>query len=462
MSQTDTPVLLIEDTSSLQLIYASLLREAGWKVETASTAAEALKKFDEISPNIVLLDLMLPDLDGLEVMRSCLKKAPNTRFVVITADGSIDRAVEAMRAGAHEFLVKPLDEGRLAPVVSDAARAASAMASEANFDASIREQDTLIAHSPNMRTLFTELRAVSNSKATVFLTGESGSGRRSIARAIHQMSPRASGPLVVINCGALRGSQLEEELFGIPASCDTQPETPGAAERADGGTLILQDVGALSPEGQSKLLRFVQIATSASPAGSGTRSHADVRLIATCNFDPMLDEKPNRIMDELFYLLYVVPFRIPPLRERGEDIIEIARTLLRECCDEEGGAFKDFSTGARDILLSYDWPGNIRQLRNVLRRIVLLNDATTVTAAMLPPELSATPVGGSQASANPMQSLVGQTLAEIERHVIEETIRKTSGSLPRAARILGVAPSTLYRKRENWTDSREDQSQPSG
>ncbi len=443
-------VLLVEDTSSLQMIYATILERAGWKVVTADTAASALEQFRIHRPRVVVLDLMLPDGSGMEVMRTCLADAPETRFVVITADGSIQLAVEAMRVGAHEFLVKPLDEARLTAAASDAAAAAEVEDAD--------DRDPLLsdparlgrAQSPVMRRLLHEIRAVSRSKATVFLNGESGTGRRTIARTIHKLSTRADKPFVVVNCGASTALQLEAELFG--SASDGSHDRGGAALRADGGTLLLKDVVALDYEAQAILLRFLQTSTVPQP-GRPRPVKVNVRIIATCNFDPMHDDKPNRLQDELFYYLYVIPFRIPPLRERGEDILAIAEDLLAECCAEESREARRFDPEARGILADCHWPGNIRQMKNVLRRVVLLNDGAQVTADMLPQDLMPPlRTDAETGSDNSVGSLVGQTLAEIERHVIEETIRQTRGSLPRAARILGVAPSTLYRKREAWQD----------
>lgn len=444
-------VLLVEDTSSLQMIYATILERAGWQVVTADTAASALEQFRRHRPQVVVLDLMLPDGSGMEVMRTCLADAPATRFVVITADGSIQLAVEAMRVGAHEFLVKPLDEARLTAAANDAAAAAEVEDAD-DRDPQLSDPARLgRAQSPVMSRLLHEIRAVSRSKATVFLNGESGTGRRTIARTIHKLSTRADKPFVVVNCGASTAPQLEAELFGGSAG-DGGHDRGGAALRADGGTLLLKDVVALDCEAQAILLRFLQTSTVTQP-GRPRPVKVNVRIIATSNFDPMHDDKPNRLQDELFYYLYVIPFRIPPLRERGEDILSIAEDLLAECCAEEGREMRRLDPEAREILADCHWPGNIRQMKNVLRRVVLLNDGPEVTADMLPQDLMPPlRTDAESGAASSVGSLVGQTLAEIERHVIEETIRQTRGSLPRAARILGVAPSTLYRKREAWQD----------
>ncbi|APX90271.1 hypothetical protein BV394_11495 [Brevirhabdus pacifica] len=442
-------VLVVEDTASLQMIYARILERAGWHVETADTAAAALKQFRRHAPLVVVLDLMLPDGSGMEVMRSFLAEAPDTRIVVITADGSIKLAVEAMRSGAHEFLVKPLDEVRLSTAVADAA--AVGPAKEEGVDALQSPISLGGARSAAMRQLLEEARAVSRSKATVFLSGESGTGRRSIALSIHAMSPRAHLPFVEVNCASATALQLESELYGH-GDADGSPARQGAALRADGGTLLLRDVGALDPEAQAILLRFLQTSTVI-PPGKSRPVKVNLRLIATCSFNPMEIEKPNRLQDDLFYFLYVIPFRVPPLRERKEDIEAIAETLLEECCREEDCDMEGFAPDAMEVMKTCHWPGNIRQMKNVLRRVVLLNPGPLVTAAMLPPELKASsPDAGDVPDGGGYEGLVGRTLAEIERYVIEETIRQTNGSLPRAARILGVAPSTLYRKREAWQD----------
>lgn len=449
------PVLLVEDTSSLQAIYASVINRAGLDVTVASTAEEALTIMRQEPPNVVVLDLMLPDLDGLEVMRRGLAANPSARFIVITANGSIDRAVEAMRAGAFEFLVKPLDDRRFVSVLTEAASLAAAAAREEP------PQETFpgfIGSSPAMHSVYAKIHSVSRSMATVFISGESGTGKALAARAIHDHSQRADRPFVTLNCAAIPPDMLESELFGHleGAFAGAVRNRTGAAMRADRGTLFLDDVCELDINGQMKLLRFLQT-FEVTPLGLDTPQAVNIRLICASNRDPVRQVRNGQFREELFYLLNVVPITLPPLRERGSDVLDIAAAELAVCNEQEGRAFEELSPEVADFFCRHPWPGNVRRLKNVLRHVVVLHEGKQVTMAMLPEDLKAELSSDERPKADRGQMpshLVGRTLAEVEQWIVEETIRQEGGSLPRAAKVLDVAPSTLYRKRDLWDKSR--------
>lgn len=462
--QTATPVLLIEDTPSLQLLYRSVLMQAGHNVVTAATAAEGLSLFLECGAKIVLLDLVLPDRDGLETMQDMLENRSDTGVIVMTAHGSINKAVEAMRAGAHEFLVKPFDETRLLAAIANASKTLTTRRNPPRAAATATPTpaqigNTFIGSSDVMQHIQATIASVARSMATVFITGESGTGKELCALAVHEHSSRANGPFIALNCGAIPQDLLESEVFGHVKGSFTGAisDKPGAATAADGGTLFLDEICEMAPSLQTKLLRFLQTST-VTPVGATRPRKVNVRIVCATNRDPMEAVRLGRFREDLFYRLYVVPIEMPPLRERGEDVVQIAEAALVRFAQEEGKDFDGLSSDLRSLLRRFPWPGNVRQVLNVIRNVVVLQDGGLVTPAMLPTSLllhadqdvlaSAKP--GSTDASGGLESLLGRPLAEVERLVIEATLARHGGSVPKAARVLELSPSTLYRKIEAW------------
>ena len=461
------PLLLIEDTPSLQLLYRSVLSQAGYSVMTASTASEAMRLFQETRPKVVLLDLVLPDCDGLDLMKDMFDLRPETRVIVMTAHGSINKAVEAMRAGAQEFLVKPFDEVRLLAAVSNAI-SSNPLQRTPNSGSLIPRQapqtntGAFIGSSEIMAQIQATIASVARSMATVFITGESGTGKELCALAVHENSPRSSGPFIALNCGAIPQDLLESEVFGHMKGSFTGAisDKPGAATAADGGTLFLDEVCEMAPALQTKLLRFLQTSTVV-PVGATRPRKVNVRIICATNRDPMDAVRRGQFREDLFYRLYVVPIEMPPLRERGNDVIEIAEAALTRLASEEGKQFDGLASDLRAIFRRFPWPGNVRQLLNVIRNVVVLHEGGMVTPAMLPsslllqinqePPTDSSPALSGQATG--LDTLLGRPLAEVERMVIEATLARFDGSVPKAARVLELSPSTLYRKIEAWSKS---------
>ena len=458
-------VLLIEDMPSLQLVYKSVLMAAGHGVRVASTAADGMAQFVDFVPDVVLLDLVLPDRDGLDLMQDMLALHPETAVIVITANGSINKAVEAMRAGAHEFLVKPFDEQRFLGAVENAAGARAArrapIAAVAKIAAPVLSSTNgaFIGSSEAMNRIHAKIRSVARSMATVFITGESGTGKELCALAVHDNSTRASGPFIALNCGAIPQDLLESEVFGHMKGSFTGAisDKPGAATAADGGTLFLDEICEMAPALQTKLLRFLQTST-VQPVGATRPRKVNVRIVCATNVDPLDAVRRGQFREDLYYRLYVVPIHMPPLRERADDMIEIAETALARFAEEEGRHFDGLAPDVRALFRRLPWPGNVRQLLNVIRNVVVLNDGGIVTKAMLPSDLNtdATLLQTHGATQKPVQdsgldALIGKTMAEIEQTIIEATLARHGGSVPKAARVLDISPSTLYRKIEGWT-----------
>ena len=476
------PLLLVEDTQSLQVLYRSVLVRAGHEVASATTASDALRLFAQSEINIVLLDLVLPDRDGLSLMKDMLDLRPDTAVIVMTAHGSVGRAVEAMRAGAHEFLVKPFDEARLlsavanvpggpvasppiasppgasTPVAPAPRRAARAQTASADSPDSLTGSG-FIGSSEVMERLHQKISSVARSMATVFITGESGTGKELCALAVHGASPRAAGPFIALNCGAIPQDLLESEVFGHMKGSFTGAisDKPGAAAAADGGTLFLDEICEMAPALQTKLLRFLQTSTVV-PVGATRPRKVNVRIICATNRDPLDAVRRGEFREDLYYRLFVVPLHMPPLRDRGEDVLEIAETALAHFAREEGKPFDGLDGPVKALFRALPWPGNVRQVLNVIRNIVVLNDGGLVTLDMLPDTLDRQIDAGAPTAIAPLPApsalslddLIGRPLAEIERAVIEATLARHGGSVPRAARVLELSPSTLYRKIEGW------------
>lgn len=474
------PILIVEDTQSLGLFYRSTLRRQGFEVELAPNVADGMAAFRTHAPRVVLMDLKLPDGCGLDLMCRMLAICPETRVIVVTADGTISKAVEAMRRGAHEFLVKPFDETRLVRAVKNALLSRQSAPDLTPPDLpDVAPPDQFIGSSEAMQAVYRRIRSVARSMASVFITGESGTGKEVCAQAVHRASPRASGPFIALNCGAIPPDLMESEVFGHLKGSFTGAiaDKQGAAAAAHGGTLFLDEICEMDMALQTKLLRFLQTATI-QPVGATRPREVDVRILCATNRDPQEAVRQGRFREDLYYRLHVVPIHLPPLRERGRDVLEIAEAALASWTREEGKSFTGFDEDVQDIFLRHPWPGNVRQLLNAVRNVVVLNDGPLVTRSMLPTDIyraSETALSGfartggpggpaaetiadglSETGAAQMQgldALFGLPLARVEQMIIEETIARCAGSVPAAARILDVAPSTIYRKREAWARS---------
>jgi len=455
-------ILLIEDTPSLQMIYKAALTRADFTVECCSTAAEGMAAFHRLKSSVVLLDLMLPDRAGLDVMQDLLTSDPRTCVIVITANGSINKAVEMMRAGAHEFLVKPFDDQRLIAAIENARRALHHRPKSAQADTKVPVLPPFIGRSPAMLAVYDKIRSVAGSMATVFVTGESGTGKELCAEAVHQSSARSGGPFVALNCGAIPVDLLESEVFGHLRGSFTGAisDKLGAAAAADGGTLFLDEICEMDLNLQTKLLRFLQTSTI-TPVGATKPRKVNVRIICATNRSPLEEVRHGRFREDLYYRLHVVPIHLPPLRDRDDDVNEIADALVVQMAREEGHEFTGLSPRVRELFRNMPWPGNVRQLINVLRNVVVLNSGPQVTPEMLPPDLLSERPGptaqtpDATAGRSALGDLAGRTLAQIERIVIEDTLSRHNGSVPKSARELDVSASTLYRKLDAWAKAEQ-------
>lgn len=457
MPPDTAPILVVEDTPSLRTVYRAVLAAAGHSVVLAGTADEGLAAFRTHAPRIVLLDLVLPDRDGMILMRQILAEAPLACIIVMTANSTVSRAVDAMRGGAFDFLVKPFEEDRFLSAIREAISALHDPAhrpaiARRRVEATPTDHSVFIGSSEAMARVHRTIDSVSRSMATVFVTGESGTGKELAALAVHARSSRATGPFIALNCGAIPPDLLESEVFGHMKGSFTGAisDKPGAAAAADGGTLFLDEICEMALPLQTKLLRFLQTSTI-QPVGSTKPRKVDVRIICATNRDPMDYVRRGLFREDLFYRLYVVPVHMPPLQDRGTDIAEIAEAALMRFSAEEGKDFTGLTEETRRFLLTQNWPGNVRQLLNVIRNVVVLNDGGAVTLDMLPPDLSSATLPHDHGDTKtPDPQSPPQTLAQIERRGIEAALARHDGAVPAAARELDISPSTLYRKLEAW------------
>ncbi|MEZ6929790.1 sigma-54-dependent transcriptional regulator [Aeromonas sp. S16(2024)] len=465
MAESKPRVLLVEDTRSLAVVYEQYLVQDGYDVVLADCGQQALAQLLASPPPVVLLDLELPDMSGMAILQQITEQQLPCSVVVITAHGSVDVAVEAMRCGAFDFLTKPFDGKRLCATVRNAFKHQQLSSLVAQYRENFERSAFagFIGASMAMQAVYRIIESAAPSKATVFITGESGTGKEVCAEAIHQCSPRRDQPFIALNCAAIPHDLMESEIFGHVKGSFTgaQGDRKGAASLADGGTLFLDEICEMDLDLQSKLLRFIQTGTL-QRVGSGKVETVDVRFVCATNRDPLVEVKAGRFREDLYYRLHVIPLSLPPLRERGEDILLLARDLLLRYAKEEHKRFKDFDADAVRVLLDYPWPGNVRELQNVVRNIVVLNDRELVSKEILPPPLNggralpmpfpaeATP----EIQAEPMPTPPPvRPLWLVEKEAIEQAIASCDGNIPKAAALLEISPSTIYRKKQGWEEA---------
>ncbi|HEX2943193.1 MAG TPA: sigma-54 dependent transcriptional regulator [Rhodopila sp.] len=400
-------ILVVEDLAVQAELARLFLAGLGYDVRIASTAGAALEMVRAWQPDGLLLDIELPDFNGLELMRRLQAMGNDAVVVIVTASASMEMAKQAIRAGAEDYVVKPYNKDRLSITLRNAlgrrslARTRQSLESQLNETQSrLRDVEAklgrsgflnFVGASGRMRAVYDIIQSVASSKASVFITGESGTGKELAAEALHKASPRAAGAFVALNCAAIPRDLLESEVFGHVRGAFTGATSDriGAAKLADGGTLFLDEIVEMPLDMQVKLLRFVQTGTF-TPVGGSKLERVDVRFVCATNRDPMLEVQGGRFREDLYYRLYVVPVELPPLRDRGHDILLIARHFLDLFSQEEGRRFRGFTAEAERLLLAYGWPGNVRQLQNVVRNIVVLHDGDLVTVGMIPPPVGRT------------------------------------------------------------------------
>lgn len=449
-------ILVVDDEANARNALAEILRDEGYMIETAADGFKALPKLRDFSPEVVLTDLKMPGMDGVELMAKVRDHDPDVGVVIMTAFGAVDTAVKAMREGAADYLTKPLNADELVVVLARTLERFRLRRETRQLRQRLEQRysfDNIVGNSPEIQSVFKTVQQISGSRATVLVTGESGTGKELIAAAIHQSSPRKAGPFVKLHCAALAESLLESELFGHERGAFTGADRrrEGRFELAHGGTLFLDEIGEISPAVQVKLLRVLQEREFERVGGNQTLS-VDVRVIAATNRDLKEMVEKGLFREDLFYRLNVVNLHMPPLRGRRSDIAPLADHFMRRFAKENAKEVTRFSDAALARLLSYDWPGNIRELENVIERAVVLAHSEIIDVGELPPELK--PADREA----PGPQIPGWSLADIERYAILKTLEAQGGSTSKAADVLGVSVRKIqYKLQEYGSSPKSDQ-----
>jgi two-component system repressor protein LuxO len=435
---TPSFVLVVEDTPSVAQLCAAYLKRDGYEVQIAPNGTEALAAIRARTPSAIVLDLHLPDLSGQSILEEVTRQELPTSVVVITTDGSIRVAVEAMRAGAYDFIVKPFSAERLMTTIRNALER-SRLRTEVDVlkDSLGRDQFCgFIGSSLSMQGVYRTIEAAARSSAPIFVSGESGTGKELAAEAIHQLSPRRAGPFVPINTGAIPRDLVESEIFGHVKGAFTGAvaDRPGAAKLAHGGTLFLDEICEMQIDLQSKLLRFLQTG-SFQPVGSGKLQQVDIRLVCATNRDPLAEVAAGRFREDLYYRLAVVELRVPALRERRDDIPALVEEFVRVHAARFGLEDVELAPEVVDALAAQAWPGNVRELDNAVARLVALSDGGRIGLSAWTATASPAPRTGG--------GTFREQVAAYERELLSSALEASGGNQSEAARRLGMSRVTL-------------------
>ena len=455
MAEPATLLVADDDPGLRESLERTLTRE-GYRVVLASDGRAALERVQAGGVDLIVTDLRMPGLTGLELLRAAKAIMPDVDVILLTAFGTVEEAVKAMKDGAYDFLTKPFRREQLIKLVDKALERRDLIeqnrALKKQLD-DIRAKGQMIGASPSFRRMLTLVEQIADSSATILIQGESGTGKELVARTIHERSARRNGPFVAVNCAALPETLLESELFGYEKGAFTGAagRKEGRFELANSGTLFLDEVADLSLVTQPKILRVLQ--EGEFERLGGTRSlQVDVRIVAATNQDLSEMVKEKRFREDLYYRLNVISVRVPPLRERHEDIRVLAQHYLRVYAAKNGRKLEGFSNEALERLESYAWPGNVRELENLIERTVLLARKDRIDAEDLPEEVA----GVKRPPRDAILELVGTPLTEIEQRLLDETLRITGGNKTQAAKLLGIDVRTVARKLERREDDQAE------
>ncbi|MDQ6827571.1 MAG: sigma-54 dependent transcriptional regulator [Gemmatimonadota bacterium] len=435
-------ILIADDERAIAEGLSAILAGEGYEVDVAVDGQKALDRLLADTYGVVLADLKMPKIDGLALLRELQQRSINTECIIITGQATVDSAVQAMREGAYDYIEKPLNADKLnrlkalIPKAVDKYNVKQTNRALASQLENLTHYGDLTGQSESMRSVYQVIDAVAPSSASVLILGESGTGKELVARAIHNKSDRAKGPILALNCAALPKDILENELFGHEKGAFTGStnEKAGAFEMADGGTLFLDEVAEMPPDIQVKLLRALESRT-VRRLGGKKEIAVDIRVVAATNRDLQKALAEGELRDDLYYRLAVVELYLPPLRERIGDIKLLANEFLARFSSQNGKQFTGFDDSAWDWILSYNWPGNVRELKNAVERAVIMSRATIISAVdVMPRHLRNT--GEFQA---PMSVAVGSTLADTRRQLVLKTVAMTGGDVERAAKVLGMS-----------------------
>ncbi|MEI6208998.1 MAG: sigma-54 dependent transcriptional regulator [Desulfuromonadales bacterium] len=446
-------ILVIDDDTSLRRVLEYNLQEEGYQVQAASSGEEGLQLFGQFRPDLVITDMKMSGMDGLMVLNLIKERSPETLVIIITAFGTVDAAVEAMKAGAYDYITKPFNRNELRLTVSKALQFSGLATENRRLKSELAERSdfrTTIGRSPQMENVFETVRKVADTEASVLITGESGTGKELIARSIHAGSGRAARPFVAINCAAIPRDLLESELFGHVKGAFTGAikDKTGKFQLAEGGTLFLDEVGELPLELQPKLLRALQERVI-EPVGGTKEQRLDVRVVAATNLDIEKAIADGVFREDLYYRLSVIPIHLPPLRQRRDDI----PLLLRHFCAKHGAPQVTFDKLSQTTLSDYGWPGNVRELENLVERLLIMRNSDTITCDDLPDKIRCGGAAtGSSTRSNSVINLPdeGYSLEQLEREVVVQALERNQWNQTAASRFLRIPRHTLIYRMEKY------------
>ena len=455
---TQPKLLIADDERHVAEGLQMLLAEEGYDVDTATDGDEAWKKVQSGDFGLVLADLNMPGMDGLELFAHMREQSIDSELIIITGAGTVDSAVEAMRSGAYDYLEKPLNIERLKALIPKALDKYQVKAANRQLQKrleSLTRYADMIGQSEEMQHIYSIIEAVAPSNASVLIVGESGTGKELVARALHQKSGRKKGPFIALNCGAFPREILENELFGHEKGAFTGAiaEKPGAFELADGGTLFLDEVAEMEPDVQVKFLRALE-QRAFRRLGGKKEIEVDIRVVAATNKAIEDALKEGKLREDLYHRLAVIPLTLPPLRDRTGDIRLIAEEFLRRFSKDQGKNIEGFTEGALEYLEIYSWPGNVRELKNAIERAVILARGERIDAGELRPRFM-------QIDEQEVRIPVGTSLRDAERLVTLKTFALASGDIAKTARILGIDDKELRKRLRSFTDASDKSSEKS-
>jgi len=458
-------LLLLEDDPENLKSLTRALSKVGHTVHPFQDPVEGVAFFEkQANLDLVITDLRMPSMDGIEVLKRVKEQDPSVGVLLITAFGSVESAVQAMKVGADDYLAKPVDlyelRNRVARIVEKRRLSREVDELKARLDERFGFE-TIIGHSPAMQEIFQQIRMVAPTRATVLIQGESGTGKELIANAIHQHSDRKRSRFLPLNCAAIPPNLIESELFGHEKGAFTGADRthPGKFEQANGGTLFLDEIGELSPEMQAKLLRVLE-ERSITRVGGTAPIPVDVRIITATHRDLDKLVQEERFRMDLLYRLRVVEIRIPPLRERPEDLPLLIHFFLGQFNEEHGKKIESIGDGVLDVLSRWPWKGNVRELKNMVERMVIFCPEDTITEAHLPPDLKSPPIGDAAVSAPGAPApAFPEKLEDMEREAILKMLEETGGNKTQAAKRLGIGLRTLHRKLKDY-QIKDERSEP--
>jgi two-component system response regulator HydG len=459
MESDQLRVLVIDDEELHAEAVAESLARVGYECVIATSGQAGADKIEKEDFDVILSDLRMEDVDGLTLLRKAKHELPDAEVVLITGHGDVKTAVEAIKEGAANYLTKPVDMGELRAIVDKAAERLRLARANRELLRQLNEKfgfEGVIGNSPKMHEIIAKLRDIAPTSATVLIQGETGTGKELVAKAIHTNSPRKSKPFVAMNCSALNENLLEDELFGHEPGSFTGADKlrKGRFEHANGGTLFLDEVGDMPVTLQAKLLRVLEN-KEVYRIGSNESIKVNVRLLSASNRDLEEAVAAGKFRQDLFYRLKVVTIKIPPLRERREDIPLLIAHFIKEFNDLHGKKVKGISDSLRRAMASYDWPGNVRELRNIIESMVVQDHDGTLDLGDLPEGDNLTRMISPTNHSSGSSGLVGRPLSEIERYYIEQALKLTDGNREEAALMLGIGERTLYRKIKKWEEEKK-------